>query len=344
MLPTIRGGARIIVDTLSRALEARGHDVEVWEIPFWSNPDEMFSQMLGLRELDVSTLCDRLICIRTPSYLIRHPSKVVWFIHHHRGAYDLWGTPFGDLEGFPGKERFRDIIRSTDDIALREASALFANSKVVADRLARFNNISANVLYPPLAEDNGFCNRGYGDFILYVSRIVGHKRQRLVVEAMAETASEVRLVIAGAADNKEELTALRNLVDQLGLEGRVEIRAKWITEEEKIDLMSHCLGVVYAPFDEDSYGYPSLEACTARKCVVTTTDSGGVSELVVDGRNGLVVAPDPLSLGAAFDRLFHDRALAERLGRSGPIRIAELGIDWDTVCNSLLKPDLVIDS
>ena len=35
---------------------------------------------------------DLVIATRFPSYLVKHPNKVVWLIHQLRQAYDLLGT------------------------------------------------------------------------------------------------------------------------------------------------------------------------------------------------------------------------------------------------------------
>ena len=59
-------------------------------------------------------------------------------------------------------------------------------------------------------------------------------------------------------------------------------------------------------------------------------------EFVTDEVTGIVTAPEPAALGAAFDRLYADRRLARRLGEAAAERIATLGIDWDTVVAKLL--------
>ena len=48
----------------------------------------------------------------------------------------------------------------------------------------------------------------------------------------------------------------------------------------------------------DITDYSGLEAAHARKAVLTTSDSGGVLELVKDGVNGLVVPPYPMAIAA----------------------------------------------
>jgi glycosyltransferase involved in cell wall biosynthesis len=96
------------------------------------------------------------------------------------------------------------------------------------------------------------------------------------------------------------------------------------------------LAAAYIPLLEDSYGFPSLEAHAAERSVITTSDAGGTSELIVDGVNGFISEPTPVALAAAMDRLYEDRALAAAMGRAGKARVDELGITWDHVIARLL--------
>jgi glycosyltransferase involved in cell wall biosynthesis len=114
------------------------------------------------------------------------------------------------------------------------------------------------------------------------------------------------------------------------------IEDRWISEEEKAERLATALASAYVPYDEDSYGYPTIEAAHAARCTVTVADSGGVPEFVKDGVTGLNVTPDPTALAAAFDRLHGDRALARLLGEAARAQIGRLGIEWDTVVAKLL--------
>ena len=327
----------MIVDDLVRELRARGHEVDTILIPFNSNPSMMAEQMVGLRLMDVAGAAERLIAIRTPSYMLRHPNKVAWFIHHHRGAYDLWGTPYQDLPRTPEGEALRDTIVAADNESLREMRAIYTNSGVVRDRLHRYNGLPAEVLYPPLTDTQRFRCEPAEDYVFYPSRITDHKRQWLAAEAMQHVNANVRLVIAGAGDSPHVLARLQNAIDAAGVSSRVELIARWISEEEKQDLLARSLGVLYLPFDEDSYGYPSLEAFHSGKPVITCTDSGGTHEIVEDGVTGLIAEPTPTSVAAAIDRLATDRDGAAAMGAAGAERIDELRISWDRVVSALLS-------
>jgi glycosyltransferase involved in cell wall biosynthesis len=77
-----------------------------------------------------------------------------------------------------------------------------------------------------------------------------------------------------------------------------------------------------------------VEAFASGKAVVTCTDSGGPTELVADGVNGRVVAPDAPALAAALGGLMDDAPLAERLGAAA--RSQADAMTWDRALERLL--------
>jgi glycosyltransferase involved in cell wall biosynthesis len=333
--PFVHGGASLLVDWLEAALTSRGHEVDTFRIPVDTRADKLPGQLLGLRMWDFTGYGDRLIAVRTPSYLVRHHNKVVWFIHHHRLAYDLWDSYLDIPHDGTGNE-FRRMMFVSDELALSESAAVFTNSERVSERLREFNGLDSEVLYPPLGESQVLRTGPFSDTLVYVSRITPQKRQLLAVEALARTLTPVRLVIAGADGGSGESDRIRSAVVRLGLSDRVDFFDEVISEDHKNDLLAHALGVVYIPEDEDSYGFVGLEAAAAQKAVVTTTDSGGVHELVSDQVNGLVTKPDPEALAAAFDALWSDRERAQALGAAHSERLAQLNISWEYVVQRLL--------
>jgi glycosyltransferase involved in cell wall biosynthesis len=335
-VPFIEGGGRMIVRDLVNAMRERGHEVDTVEIPFVSVWDRMLEQMLAIRLMDVSDAADVLVAIRTPSYLLRHPNKRLWFIHHHRGAYDLWGTPYQDIPSTPEGLAVRHAVVAADEIYLRESQKIFTNSQIVADRLREYNGIEGHVLYPPLGEPDRFVPGPAEDYVFYPCRITGHKRQHLAVEAAAHLATDARVVIAGAADSPEQLRPLQETIERHGLQDRVRVIARWISEEEKAELIAGSIGVLYIPFLEDSYGYVTLEAFQAHKPVITCSDSGGTLEIIEDGVNGFIVAPEPAALAAAIDRLRSDPDAASAMGERARETLSVKDINWDRVVTSLL--------
>jgi glycosyltransferase involved in cell wall biosynthesis len=69
---------------------------------------------------------------------------------------------------------------------------------------------------------------------------------------------------------------------------------------------------------------------------VTLTDSGGPLEFVTDGETGFVTEPEPPAVAEAFDRLYEDRAAAERMGKAGRSIVEREIPDWPEVVARLL--------
>jgi len=336
-VPFVGGGARNIVDWLAAELEKRGHEVVKVLLPFSDEPRFLFQQIAAFRTIDLTDSADIAICIRPPAYFIKHPRKVVWFIHHLRTYYDLWESEFRLTRDTAITRARRDSLRRADTAALGEATRIFVNSVVVGERLKKYNDIESTVLYPPLPTDYRGSSNDAGDTITYISRLDLTKRQHLLIDALALTTSDVRLVLAGKAADASYSTFLREHAENLGVEHRVTIDDRWVSDDEKADLIASSFAVAYLPVDEDSYGYPTLEAARVQRPVLTAVDSGGVLELVSDGLNGRVVEPTPQALAAAMDDLFFDRDNSARMGVALSQSVSDLDISWDTVIEGLLS-------
>jgi glycosyltransferase involved in cell wall biosynthesis len=219
---------------------------------------------------------------------------------------------------------------------LCEAKAIFTNSKVVSARLKTYNDVDSEVLYPPVFESERFFCAGYNDEIAYICRLEHHKRQHLLIEALSFTTTPVRIRLLGTGSGPDYGIALRQKINDCNVADRVILDDRWITEEEKVECLSTCLAAAYLPVDEDSYGYPSLEASHAEKPILTTTDSGGVLELVQDGYNGYIAEPTPESLAIAMDKLYRERSTTEAMGKNAKQRLVDLKISWSHVLERLL--------
>jgi glycosyltransferase involved in cell wall biosynthesis len=142
--------------------------------------------------------------------------------------------------------------------------------------------------------------------------------------------------VAGAPEATADLEALECARAASAHPDRIIIIPQFIDEDQKVKLVNGSLACVYSPIDEDSYGYVTLEGAQAGKALITTSDSGGILKLVIDGRSGVVCNPDPIEMGAAFDQLFRSRQTATQLGQGAHERMLELGISWDHVLRRLL--------
>jgi len=332
-MPFVRDGAELHVQSLVTQLRLRGHDAETVTLPFNGRKDELLNQACAWRMLNVSTSnarpIDAVIATRFPTWFARHPRKIVWLIHQHRAAYELFGTPYSDFTDSEPDTQLRRQIAALDSRMFSECERIVTNSRNTAKRVEHFNGVSARPLYHPPPRAGGLREGAYGDYVLVVARLEPLKRIDLVIRAMAQVSSPVRLVIVGDGSQRMELEHEAATLDL----GHCVTFTGSLWGESVADLYAGALGVVYAPFDED-YGYVTLESFLAGKPVITTTDAGGPLEFVRDGINGFVCEPASASLAAAIDRLGADRALAERLGGAG--RELAQTITWDGVIEQLL--------
>jgi glycosyltransferase involved in cell wall biosynthesis len=333
-VPFSFGGAEILDETLEAELKSRGFEVESIQLPFnWSSRRELLKSGLLWRLLDLKTAAgeeiDLVIATRFPSYLVRHPNKVVWLYHQFRQVYDLHGTRYGFLNRSAEDQMVVETVRAMDQRGLGEARAVYAIARNVARRLETYNGLEASTLYPPpKLADRLRCDE-YGDYLFFAGRLDEMKRVEAMVQAFQHTSSGVKGKIAGTGPLRQHL---ESLIREAGLGDRVELLG-WIDDDELLDHYARCLGVYHAPYDED-YGFVTLEAFGALKPVVTASDSGGVLEFVRDGVNGVVCAQaEPRAMARAFDALFEDRVKAQSMGEMGKEAVRE--VSWDRVIDEL---------
>ena len=331
-VPFVRGGAEIFAETLVARLRERDHEAELVTVPFkWYPGARVLTQaflwrLLDLEEADGRPI-DLVIATKFPSYVVRHPNKVVWLVHQFRQAYELDRTELGQFGESPEDRALRRTIHRLDAVALGEAKKLFATSRNNADRLRRSTGLEAEVLPHPPQELPYRCDE-YGDFILSVGRLDRAKRVNLLLEALAG-APDLRCVVAGEGPDRARL---EELARRSGLDGRVTFAGR-VDDAELAALYARCLAVYYAPVDED-FGMVPYEAFLSAKPVVTTTDAGGPLEIVADGQTGLVCEPTATALAQACAWLRANTVEAEALGTAGKA-LAER-VTWDATIDRLL--------
>jgi glycosyltransferase involved in cell wall biosynthesis len=336
--PFVHGGAEALADGLLQALRAAGHSAEIVTVPFKWYPAKIIpEQMLACGLFDITDFngqrVDKVIGLKFPAYLIPHPDKTIWLLHQHRQAYDLWDHPAG-LSHDPMGAHVRTWIQRADHQVFSQCKSVFTIAGNVSKRLRDFCNLESKPLYHPPAGAERFFTGDAGDYVFFPSRITPIKRQSLVIEALARTKHPVRIRFAGKPDTSAYGAELEAQALRLGVAERVE----WlglVSEERKRELYAHCLGVVFAPVDED-YGYITLEAMLAAKPVITCTDSGGPLEFVQQNVTGLIAEPEAGALAEALDRLWLDHPRARRLGADGLGHYDKMNISWSHVVETLL--------
>lgn len=337
--PFVEGGHLVLARELVRALRAEDHEADLLVTP-QNRFGRQGAAYLATWLTDVGVgadgrAIDQVISLRYPAFAVRHPRHVCWLTHLMREYYDRWDAFSATLSPANRvKEGLRRrLMQAADGYCLRRhVQQRFVIAGVVQRRLQRWSGLPSEVLHPPAPVRAYRCD-GYGDYLFAVSRLEPLKRMDLLLRALATPAAAgVRCVVGGEGS---EATALQALSRELGLERRVTFAGR-LDEADLLGHLARCRAVVFPPLDED-YGFVTVEAFASRKAVITCTDSGGPTELVQDGVNGLVVAGEPGALGAACARLMADAALAERCGAAGAATSERL--TWPATVRRLLGPE-----
>lgn len=156
-----------------------------------------------------------------------------------------------------------------------------------------------------------------------VAALAPHKDQATLLRAFARFAAgggEGQLVVLGEGKLRGELEALR---DELGLAGRVHLPGfadDILPKLAALDLFvlsSQLEGLGTSTLDAMALGVP-----------VCATATGGIVDVVQDGRSGLLVPPsDPDALAAALLRLQRSQSLRAELADGGHARVRDFDVE-----------------
>jgi glycosyltransferase involved in cell wall biosynthesis len=170
---------------------------------------------------------------------------------------------------------------------------------------------------------------GDGPLVGMLARFDAWKGHQVFLDAAARVArhrGEVRFVMVGGAMNASQLPHVGRCRDaalerrrRLGLEARVSV----IGHREDVPRVLAALDVLVCPSDHEPFGMVVLEALAAGTPVVAS-DSGGPSEILEDGRSGLLFPTgDPEALAGTLLRLLDEPGLQQALAGAGRRRVRE---------------------
>ena len=334
-VPFTRGGAEILCDRLIEELVARGHSVDTIQLPFSAVPkSRLYREMSYWKYLDLDEYAgkkvDLVIGTKFPTYLVNHPNKVIWLVHQHRQAYELFGTRFSDFDSSINDEAIRSTIYKEDRRSLEEAKKIFTISPRVTERLKHYLDINSEILPPPPPLFGKYFSETKGSYILSVGRLCSMKRTDMIIKAMPHVSSSLKLKVVGLADEPGYQDYLDSEVKKHNLADRIEFLGR-VNDEQLISLYANCFAVSFSPYDED-FGFVTLEALLSGKPVITTDDAGGVLGFVKDGINGLIVQPNPEAMSAAINKLCDSDDFYQGLVRNCKL---EGSLSWDLIINKL---------
>ena len=237
------------------------------------------------------------------------------------------------LFAFPGPLS-RAVIHHLDRIATApsEITAYHAISRNVTRRADYFpEGVAVKVIHHPsdLPPPTTAPEENTPGYLFTVSRLDGPKRLDLLVRAFLLTKVDLELRIAGTGPMEAELKALAANDPRIRFLG-------FVRDSDVAAQYQDALAVPFLPYDED-YGLITVEAMSAGKPVMTTTDAGGVNEFVSHGETGWCVAPTPEALANAITQAAEQRTRTRAMGENARQAVAH--VTWqDTVRELIDQP------
>ncbi len=152
--------------------------------------------------------------------------------------------------------------------------------------------------------------------VVFAGRLVPEKGADVLVKAFAEVRSqlpEAELIIVGQGP---ERTRLQQLIDDLSLSASVRLLGHLSRAQMEERFAAAWVQAVPSRWREP-FGIVAAEAMM-RGTAVVVTNSGGLAEIVQDGRTGILTPPNDVhALARSLLTVLSNRALAESLGSSG---------------------------
>jgi glycosyltransferase involved in cell wall biosynthesis len=227
-----------------------------------------------------------------------------------------------DLEEFQrrGGVRLR-ALRLARDLALARAARIVVPSESLRGLAASWRGVRRIEVLPnaieadPSAGDRNDLRRRHGidgPTLVFAGRLSLQKSVDVALRALTQL-DGLSLVLAGDGPDADKL---RRLADELGLNGRARFLGPQ-PREVVFELLRAADAVVLSSSWEN-FPHVLVEALAVGTPVVATA-TGGVTEIVRDGENGLLVPPgDPEALAGSIRRLFDEDGLRARLAAQAP--------------------------
>lgn len=163
--------------------------------------------------------------------------------------------------------------------------------------------------------------------IVCVGTIGTRKGQPLLIEAFGRIAKKFpgwRLMFIGRNGSDDMMRQMRELTARHQLANQVQFLGPCSDDELRARLQRTAIFAM--PSVYEGLGL-SLQEAQFYGCACVATRSGGVSDLIEDGDNGLLVpVGQPAPLADALARLMGDEALRERFRRRAPQSVLEKGM------------------
>jgi glycosyltransferase involved in cell wall biosynthesis len=175
--------------------------------------------------------------------------------------------------------------------------------------------------------------------LLFVGRLVERKGVHVLLDAVSRLAPESRPEVEIIGEGPER-ARLERMADERGIAEGVRFLG-FVPEEALEGALAGCDALVLpavqdAKGDVEGLGVVLLEAMAFARPVIASA-SGGITDIVRDGENGLLTPPgDASALASAIQRLSADRERAREMGRAG-LEAVRGRFSWNAIVDRLVE-------
>lgn len=257
-----------------------------------------------------------------------------------KNQYDLihahWLIPQGIIQSFVSKVPYivtghgadvtslnGGVMRRLKRRCLRRAAGVTVVSKhlqMISDKI--YSNKCQKVIsmgceiesFSPENRIEQFYNQQNQKVVLFVGRLAEKKGVRYLIDAMQYV--DAKLIIAGDGPLKEELMDQARKLFENKPDKIYFIGAKTHAELAKMYASADIFvapSITAADGDQEGFGLVILEAMASGLAVVASS-SGGIKDLITDGKNGLLSKEkDSTNIAEKINQLLQDSKLAKKL-------------------------------
>jgi len=166
--------------------------------------------------------------------------------------------------------------------------------------------------------------------VLFFGHILRYKGLEYLLKAFGDVVREVpnaRLIIAG--EPREDFSPYHRLISEMGIQEHLVMDLEYLPLE-RVSIYFSAADVVALPYIK-TYQSAVLQLAYAFGKPVIVTRTGGLPEVVEDGKSGYVVpTEDPGALAEAVVRILSDEAKLQMMGEYAK-RMAETRYSWETI-------------
>jgi glycosyltransferase involved in cell wall biosynthesis len=229
-----------------------------------------------------------------------------------------WGLFGHDLAAFQDARGLRiGVLRRARDLVLDRARRIIVPSEALTKLVVAWGVPSEKitVIRNPVSVPEGLPDReelrrrhGFeGPTLVFAGRLVPQKSIDIALEAVRRN-PDVKLLLAGEGPYHDRLV---RLAAELGIDGRAPFLGP--QPRRTVFELLRAADAALLSSSWENFPHMAVEALAVGTPVIAT-DAGGVTEILRDGWNGLLVPiRDPEALSGAIRRYLDDPALQERL-------------------------------